>query len=77
MYGHCLSKDNSKGETTVFRLKCQDATMWQIRLQDERLNWYTRIQLHAHLLLCDSCREFKQQMQTLEQGVQKWKEHSD
>lgn len=72
-----LSKMTANGEATVFQLKCKDASMLMAHSQDESLPWCKRVQLRAHLMMCHRCRGFNRQMQTLSQGVRKWKEQSD
>ncbi len=58
-------------------IQCKDAAMWMIRLQDEQLPMTTRLALRFHLLLCDRCRDFNQQMVALKRGVEAWREHID
>ncbi|AXF84384.1 hypothetical protein DTO96_100087 [Ephemeroptericola cinctiostellae] len=58
-------------------IQCKDAAAWMVRLQDEQLPMTTRLVLRFHLLLCDRCRAFNQQMITLKRGVEAWREHID
>lgn len=61
----------------MFKFKCKDATIWAVRLQDERLPLLARTQLHMHLLICKRCREFTRQLDVLKVGVQVWREQTD
>ncbi|MGB5108953.1 MAG: hypothetical protein WBO07_04165 [Formosimonas sp.] len=56
---------------------CKDATMWQIRLQDEQLPLSVRLRLRAHLLVCRRCRALQNQLSVIQQGVHEWRERTD
>lgn len=58
-------------------IKCKNASVWMVRLQDEQLPMSTRLVLRFHLLFCHRCRAFNQQMVTLKQGVEAWRESVD
>ena len=46
-------------------LNCHDATQLMSEQQDRRLTLSERLSLRIHLLVCDGCRNFGMQMQSL------------
>ena len=61
----------------MLMLQCKDAALWMVRLQDEQLPMAMRLKLRFHLVLCQRCRAFNQQMTILKQGVGAWREQTD
>jgi predicted anti-sigma-YlaC factor YlaD len=51
---------------------CKQVTELSSQLLDERLSVWTRLKLRAHLLMCDGCRRYRQQMQLTSATVGYW-----
>lgn len=58
-------------------LNCRNATRLLSEQQDHKLRPGERWLLRLHLLICDGCRNFGSQMQTLRQLVHSYVQGSD
>ena len=52
-------------------LTCKDASRLQSQSQDRPLHLGERLSLRLHLLICDNCRRFKQQLNLIRRACQK------
>lgn len=51
-------------------LTCKDASRLQSQSQDRPLHLGERVSLRLHLLICDNCRRFKQQLKLIRRACQ-------
>ena len=51
-------------------LTCKDASRLQSQSQDRTLQLGERLSLRLHLLICNNCRRFKQQLELIRQACQ-------
>ncbi len=54
-------------------LTCKQASQLVSQSLDRPLSWSERVQLKLHLLICDACRHFKQQLNQLLIAIQQLK----
>jgi hypothetical protein len=52
-------------------LTCKDASRLQSQSQDQPLRLGERLSLRLHLLICDNCRRFKQQLDLIRRACQR------
>ena len=52
-------------------LTCKDASRLQSQSQDRPLHLGERLSLRLHLLICDNCRRFKQQLDLIRRACQR------
>ena len=53
---------------------CKDVSELLSQGQDRPLNWVERVRLRVHLLLCDSCRNFRNQLEFLRTAVRRYRD---
>jgi len=50
-------------------LTCKQTARLVSMSHDKRLSWRERLQVRFHLLVCDACRNFRQQMRFLREAT--------
>lgn len=58
-------------------LTCKDASRLQSQSQDRRLHLGERLSLRLHLLICDNCQRFKQQLELIRRACQRLNESDE
>ena len=53
---------------------CKDVAELLSQGQDRPLNWVEHVRLRVHLLLCDSCRNFRNQLEFLRTAVRRYRD---
>lgn len=53
---------------------CKDVSELLSQGQDRPLNWVERVRLRVHLLLCDSCRNFRNQLEFLRTALRRYRD---
>lgn len=53
---------------------CKEVTQLVLERHERRLSWRERLGLRLHLLICDACTRFEQQMRFLRQAAQRYAE---
>jgi putative zinc finger protein len=51
------------------KLTCKEVSRLVSQGLDRRLGWFERLRLRLHLLICDGCANFKQQMDFLRRAL--------
>ena len=54
----------------ILTLDCREATAFRSALQDGELNWGDRWALRAHMLVCRTCRRYRDQLHKLRRILQ-------
>lgn len=52
---------------------CKDVTHLVLSSQDRDLAWDERLGVRFHLMICTSCRHFKQQTVLMQHALNRWK----
>jgi hypothetical protein len=55
------------------RISCKDASRLISRLQDGTVPLQERLRIRLHLLLCDACTRFEQQVRFLRQALRNYR----
>ena len=58
-------------------LTCKQASQLISQSLDRPLSWSSRLQLRFHLVICDACTRFKQQLNQLRSAVQRVTLHAE
>lgn len=53
-------------------LDCHHAHRLAVKSMDMPLVWHERVRLRMHLFVCDMCRSFVQEMNTLRGAMRSW-----
>ncbi len=53
---------------------CKDVSELLSQGQDRPLRWGERVRLHMHLLLCNGCRNFRNQLEFLRTAVRRYRD---
>jgi predicted anti-sigma-YlaC factor YlaD len=53
------------------RLTCKEVSVLLSQLQDREIGFIERLQLEAHLKLCEGCRNFQRQLDFLRRAVRR------
>ena len=52
-------------------ISCKDASQLISKSLDQRLSFFERLKLRLHLLICDVCTRFNQQLYMLQSAIKK------
>ncbi len=44
---------------------CNDIVRWVSLEAEQQLPWYRKLQMHAHFLICEFCKRYREQLFTL------------
>ncbi|HUO43668.1 MAG TPA: zf-HC2 domain-containing protein [Burkholderiales bacterium] len=54
-----------------FELTCREASVLLSQAQERRLGWSERLGLRLHLLACDGCTHFREQLRFIRAAVRR------
>jgi hypothetical protein len=56
---------------------CRDVTQLVLQGLDRELTWREQLGLRFHMLICQACPRFQQQMVFMRQAMGRWKKYSE
>jgi hypothetical protein len=60
-----------------FRLRCREAATLMLAAQDRPALWRERLRVRLHLLVCDACTHFDQQLRLMNDAMGRWHAYAD
>ncbi len=57
---------DTKGKMMI---TCKEATFLISKKQQDKLNWFERLQLNLHLMMCKYCRRFAEQVSFITKAI--------
>lgn len=61
----------------ILKRNCREVTALVLQGQDRRLHPLERLSLRLHWAICDGCRRFRDQAQTMERALDGWRRYRD
>lgn len=55
---------------------CREVAAMLVAREDRALNRVDRIALRLHLMMCDTCPRFENQMLTMRNGLRQWRNYT-
>lgn len=59
------------------RLTCREVAHQLLRQREQPWAWHERLALRMHWWVCEGCRHFKGQVQTMDQALKTWRHYRD
>ena len=56
---------------------CRDISALVLAREDRALDWYERLAIRVHFLICEACPRFQRQVQTMRDGLALWRSYRD
>ncbi len=56
---------------------CRDISALVLAREDRALDWYERVAIRVHFLICQACPRFQRQVRTLHEGLALWRSYRD
>ena len=56
---------------------CKQVTALLVAREDRRLPWADLLAVRLHMVVCQACPRFEQQMLTLRKGLSLWRNYTD
>jgi hypothetical protein len=61
----------------MLRRTCREVTRLVLQSQDRPLRLVDRIAIRIHMLICDACPRFLQQVGFMRQAIDRWRHYRD
>jgi Putative zinc-finger len=55
-------------------ISCRQASVLLSLAQERNLNWWDRLGLRLHLLICDSCSNFRRQLELIRLMIRRYRD---